>query len=296
MTMRSLLFVPADSQRKCARALQAGADALILDLEDSIAAARKAAAREGAVAFLADARERPDRPVLIVRINALGTGLAEADLDAVMPAAPDAILLPKAEGGADIEELAARLAVHEAETGRAEDATAIHALVTETAAGLVNAGSYANRSVRLKSLIWGAEDLSADIGALAYRDDDGRLTGVFALARTTTLIAAAAAGVAAVDAVYPAFSDLEGLAGECRAAVRDGFSGKLAIHPAQVPVINEAFTPDEAEIAKARRIIAAFAEAGDGTGVVSLDGHMVDEPHRRLAERVLARAGAAGRT
>lgn len=294
--MRSFLFVPADSERKLAKALKSGADALILDLEDSVAPARKQAARDIAAAFLAEIGRSASMPALIVRINALASGLAEADLAATMPSRPDAILLPKSCGGTDLQALSTHMSVHEAEADIQEGATGIHVLATEIAAGLINAGTYANRSARLRSMSWGAEDLSADVGALSARDGNGQWTGVFALARTMTLLGAAAAGVDAVDAVYPAFSDIGGLEDECRAAVRDGFAGKLAIHPGQVEAINRIFTPAQKDIEAARRIVDGFAAAGKDAGVISLDGRMVDEPHRRLAERVLARARAAGAT
>lgn len=291
--MRSYLFVPGDSEHKLKRALGSGADALILDLEDSVSLARKEEARGIAATFLAEAIRRPVRPSLIVRVNALTTGMTDADLAAIVAAAPDAVLLPKSNGGADIQELAVRLSVHEVEAGRPEGVTAIHALATETAAGLLNAGSYKDRTPRLKSLSWGGEDLSADIGASANRDDFDRYTDVFRLARSMTLLGAAAAGVEAVDAVFTDISNLAGLESEARAAVRDGFSGKMAIHPAQVPVINQAFTPSPEAVEHARRVVALFEEAGPDAGVLTLDGKMIDQPHLRQAERILARAGEA---
>ncbi len=286
--MRSLLFVPADSESKLEKALASGADALIVDLEDSVAGAKKATARATAAAFL-NTSDRSKAPRLIVRINDLASGLAGDDLAAVMPHAPSAIVLPKCASGADVEKLSAMLRVHEAETGLQDRATAIIAIATETAAATLNLAGYRPGLPRLEALTWGAEDLSADIGAHATRDGDGRLTDVFRLARSLTLLGAAAADVAAIDTVFVDFRDENGLRRECADAIRDGFTGKLAIHPAQVPVINAAFTPSAGAVAEARDIVAAFAAAGTA-GVTSLHGRMLDRPHLRRAERILARA------
>ena len=289
--MRSYLFVPGDSPRKMEKGLASGADALILDLEDSVATARKDEARALTAAFVADNRDKPGRPQLIVRVNALDTGLTEADVMTTACAGPDAVLLPKASSGADLGHLAALLAVAEADAGLAARSIRIHALITETAAGCLSGPSFAGKSDRLASLAWGAEDLAAAIGASSNKDENGRYTDVFRFARMVTLLAAANAGVDAVDTVFTDFAAPEGLAAECRAAVRDGFSGKMAIHPAQVPIINAAFTPAAADVERARRIIALFNEAGPEAGVLSLDGKMIDRPHLRQAERILKRAG-----
>jgi citrate lyase subunit beta/citryl-CoA lyase len=298
--MRSLLLVPADSPRQLADALASGADVLIVDLEDSVAAGAKQAARAAARDFLAAAAGTPGGPRLFVRINALDSGLADADLDAVMAAAPQAIVLPKATAGADVQHLGVKLAVREAENGLADGATRILAIATETAASIFTMRSYAGASRRLLGLAWGAEDLAVELGAAASRLDDGTYAPPCLLARTLTLVAAAAAGVAAIDAIAPKFDDLAGLHGECEAARRDGFTAKLAIHPRQVPVINESFTPSPAAIAHACAIIAAFA-ADPGAGSISLGGEMLDRPHLKRAERTLARvaslngwAGGAG--
>ena len=288
--MRSYLFVPGDSPRKMERALTSGADALILDLEDSVSPARKEEARALTRAFVSGNKGKPGTPHLIVRLNALDTGLTAADVAEAAGAGPDAVLLPKASSGADIGEIATLLAVAEAENGLPARSIRIHALITETPAGCLSGLSFAARSDRLASLAWGAEDLAAAIGASSNKDETGRYTDVFRFARTVTLLAAAHAGVDAVDTVFTDFSDQEALAAECRAAVRDGFSGKMAIHPAQVPVINAAFTPAEADVERARRIIALFDEAGPEAGVLSLDGKMIDRPHLRQAERILKRA------
>jgi citrate lyase subunit beta/citryl-CoA lyase len=288
--MRSLLFVPADSERKMTKALQSGADVLILDLEDSVGPSRKEEARRLAADFLA----RHETPTLIyVRVNALSTGLTDEDLAAVMPGRPAGIMLPKAEGGQDISLLSVKLRVCEAENGIEDGATHILPIITETGKAIFSAQTIAGSSERLSALTWGAEDLSAAIGARATRDDAGRYTSVFALARSITLFAAADAGVPAIDTVFPAFRDLDAFARDCREAERDGFTGKMAIHPSQVPFINAAFTPSEEAIDHSRRVVAAFAETGE-TGVVNLDGEMVDRPHFIRATRILERARLAG--
>jgi citrate lyase subunit beta/citryl-CoA lyase len=292
--MRSLLFVPGDSPRKLDKAVESGADVLLLDLEDSVALDAKPAARTATAEFLRRTRDIPGRPRLYVRVNALGSGLVDADLDAVMAAGPDGILLPKAVGGRDVTHLDAKIAVREAVEGLPDGGTDIIAIATETAASLFAMGSFQGASRRLRGLTWGAEDLSADLGALRQRGPDGHFTDTFRLARTLCLAGAVAAGVAPIDTIYAAFRDLDGLAAEAEAAALDGFTGKLAIHPAQVAPINAAFTPTAEAVGKARAVLAAFAAAGPGAGVVSLDGAMLDQPHRLQAERLLARASAAG--
>ena len=286
--MRSLLFVPADSPRKLEKAIGSGADALILDLEDSVGSAGKGRARRLALEFLREHGSRAGRPRLYVRINAFESGLAEADLEAVMAAAPDGVMLPKCGGGDDVARLDSQLAVSEALQGMADGRTRIAAIATETAAALFGAGTYRGASPRLDALTWGGEDLAADIGAIAPRDGGG-WSSPFQLARNLCLFGAAAAGVDAIDTVHTDFRDLAGLRGEAERAAADGFSGKLAIHPEQVPVINEVFTPSAAALDRARAVVAAFARAGE-IGVVSIDGRMVDRPHLRAAERLLARA------
>jgi citrate lyase subunit beta / citryl-CoA lyase len=286
--MRSLLFVPGDSARKLDKAMQSGADALILDLEDSVAPSGKAAARKVTAEFMAVTASEPKRPRLIVRVNALTTGMTDGDLDGVMAGAPEAILLPKTVGGADVAHLGAKLAVREAEFGLADGATGIIALATETAQGVFALGTLAGASRRLSGVTWGGEDLSAVVGAEANRGTDGLYTDPYRIVRALALLAAAAAEVDPIDSVYTNFRDLEGLAAECREARRDGFVAKMAIHPAQVPVINEAFTPTAETIARARRIVEAF-EANPDAGVVGIDGEMVDMPHLKRAQRLLAR-------
>ncbi len=291
--MRSLLFVPGDSERKLEKGLGSGADVLIVDLEDSVAPVRKAAARAMAGEFLASRADQPG-PLLYVRVNDFSTGLTDDDLAAVVKAAPVGIMLPKAAGGADVERLSAKLRVHEAEAGLDDGAIRILPIITETAAGLLATGSYTTALPRLAGVTWGAEDLSADVGARAARDAAGLYTDVFRLARAVTVLAAAKAQTAAIDTVFVDFRDTDALRRECLDAERDGFTGKMAIHPAQVPVINEAFTPSAEALAEARAIIEAFAAAGD-VGVVGIDGKMYDRPHLRRAQRLLGRiAGSVG--
>jgi citrate lyase subunit beta/citryl-CoA lyase len=286
--MRSLLFVPADSERKLAKGNECGADALIIDLEDSVAAERKAGARQTALAYLKEYAPRASRPRLVVRVNALDTGLTDADLDAVVAGRPDAILLPKAEGGPSVIHLDAKLTAREALHGLPEGRIEVMALTTETAAGLFLCGTYAGASPRLSALTWGAEDLSADIGSETNRDAAGHLTSPYMMARNLSLAAAAAARVQAIDTVYADFRNMDGLREESIEARRDGFTAKMAIHPAQVPVIYEVFTPSAEEVEKARAVMAAFA-ADPSAGVVAIDGVMYDRPHLRRAERLLAR-------
>jgi len=286
--MRSFLFIPADSEAKLAKGLGSGADALILDLEDSVAATRKPAAREIALAYLKQHVATAKRPRLIVRVNALDTGLTDADLDAVVAGAPDAILLPKAEGGPSVVHLDAKLTAREAIHGLPDGRIQIIALATETASALFVAGTYGGSSPRLIGITWGAEDLSAELGSETNRDGNGRFTSPYMLARNLSLAAAAAARVAAIDTVYADFRNMEGLRAECLEARRDGFVAKMAIHPAQVAVINEVFTPPADAVATARAVVAAFAE-NPSAGVVAIDGVMFDRPHLTRAERLLAR-------
>ena len=285
--MRSLLFIPADSEKKLAKGLASGADCLILDLEDSVAPEAKQKAREQAFAFLADAVPGSPRPRLYVRVNGLTSGLTEADLSAIMRAPPDGVLLPKCVNGAAIQHLGAMLAVKEAEHDLANGATRIIAIVTETAASIFNMGTYAGASQRLEGLTWGAEDLAACLGAETNRGAGGGYSFPYLLARSLSLFAAASAGALAIDAVHRKYRDLEGLRLECEVAKRDGFAGKMAIHPAQIAIINEIFTPSSESIAKARAIVAAF-EAEPKAGVIGLNGEMFDLPNLTNARRLLA--------
>ncbi|KMO13635.1 HpcH/HpaI aldolase/citrate lyase family protein [Methylobacterium platani] len=281
MRLRSLLFAPADSARKVEKALGAGADAVILDLEDSVAPTAKAAAREQAVAAL---RGRPD--VLVVRINPRGSAPYLADLAAVVPARPAAILLPKCTGPADLLMLAGQIDVLEAAAGIPPGAVGVLLLATETAQSLRDM-DYAGVSPRLRALCFGAEDLSADLG-IGPRHPGGGFAAPVAAARDRLLIAAAAAGVAAIDTPFPDPRDPAGLGLETAAAAADGFSGKLCIHPGQLEAVTAAFTPPPERVAWAREVVRLLD--GSGAGVAVLDGRMIDIAHLKLARRVLATA------
>ncbi len=288
--MRSLLFVPADGGSKLEKAMASGADAVILDLEDSIAPERKIHARMAALEFLRAAQAKTPRPRLLVRVNGLDTGMTDADLEAVVPGKPDAILFPKAEGGATVTHLDAKLAVREAIAGLPDGTVKILAQTVESAAGLFSSGTYRNSSARLIGMTWGPEDLSAELGAEANREVDGTLTEPYRLARSFCLFGAAAAKVPAIETIHVDFRNAEVLRRDTELARRDGFTGRLAIHPAQVPVINEVFTPSAEQIAKATAVVAAFA-AQPGAGTVGIDGKMFDRPHLLRAQALLARIG-----
>jgi citrate lyase subunit beta/citryl-CoA lyase len=276
---RSLLFVPADSERKIMKALDSEADAIIFDLEDSVVPDRKAAARD----ILKNLPERSNGPQWWIRVNPLGSEFLKDDLTLIASAYVHGIVLPKAESGADVTQLAHR-------TGNIP----IHAIVTETAASLFGLLSYRTPNSPLAAMSWGAEDLSAALGASSKYDASGELSFTYRLARSLCLAGAVAAGVQPVDGVFADFKDEKGLRAEAEAARREGFTGKLAIHPAQVPIINAAFTPSKEDVAHAEGIVAAF-EAHPDAGVLSVDGKMVDRPHLVQARRVLERAsqGAA---
>ncbi len=290
--MRSLLFIPGDDAKKLGKGAMSGADALILDLEDSVSLPRKATAREHVAEYIRSAHGKGG-PRLFVRINALDTGMADADLDAVMPAGPFGIMLPKACGGRDVTHLGAKLAVREAENGLDDGVTRILPIATEVARAIFLMGTYAGASQRLCGITWGAEDLAADIGAETNRMPDGGYSSPFLFARNMCLLGAAAAGVPAVDTVYPDFRDEAGFSTETEQARRDGFTAKMAIHPAQVAVINRIFTPAPEAVANARAIIEAFA-ADPQAGVIGINGKMLDRPHLRQAMRIIAQATAAG--
>lgn len=286
--MRSYLFVPGDSARKLEKGLGSGADALIIDLEDSVAPSAKEGARQVTGDFLREANNAQNRPRLFVRVNDLASGHTAADLDSVMGSCPDGIVQPKACGGADVAHLAAMIAVREAEYGLDDGMTKIMAIATETARSVFALGTFRGASHRLTGIAWGGEDLSADLGSESNRGSDGHYTDPYRLARSLTLMGASAAEIDAIDTVYTNFRDLEGLATECRDARRDGFVAKMAIHPAQVPVINETFAPTPEEIARAKAIIAAF-EDDPQAGVVAIDGEMIDMPHLKRARRLMSR-------
>ena len=271
---RSWLFVPADSEKKIMKALDSEADAIIFDLEDSVAPALKPVARE----LLKNVPKRSGGPEWWVRVNPLGSEFHKDDMDVLGIADIHGIVLPKAESGADVTHLAHR-------TG----AIPIHAIVTETAASLFGLLSYRQPGSPLAAMSWGAEDLSAALGASSKYDDSGELAFTYKVARSLCLAGAVAAGVQPVDGVFADFKDEAGLRREAEAARSDGFTGKLAIHPAQVPIINAAFTPSHAEVKHAAAIVAAF-EAQPDAGVLSVDGKMVDRPHLVQARRILERS------
>ncbi|MEJ2402409.1 MAG: CoA ester lyase [Xanthomonadales bacterium] len=282
--MRSLLFVPADSERKLAKAVEVPADALILDLEDSVATANKPRARERAVRFLQTCGLPRER--LWVRVNPTTSAEHADDLAAIAPSRPGGIMLPKARSPEDVLALARALDAHAGGQGGADEPIGILPLVTETPEALFQLGGYGACGPRLAALSWGAEDLGAAVGATAVREADGSWTPPFEMVRNLCLFAAHAAGVAAIDTIHADFRDAAGLERACRAARRDGFTGKLAIHPGQVDIINRVFTPSAAEIERARRVVDAFARQ-PGAGVVELDGVMLDRPHLVQARRIL---------
>ncbi|MEA1834378.1 CoA ester lyase [Methylobacterium durans] len=276
MRLRSLLFVPGNRPERMEKALGLGADALILDLEDSVALAAKAEARAATTAFLRRAGATPERPALFVRVNPLGSGLLAADLEAVLGSPPDGLVLPKSEGAHSVARLIAL----------AGTMLPILPIGTETPAAIFGLGTYRRVGARLAGLTWGAEDLPAAIGAATSREPDGRYTAPYEMARALTLFGAHAAGVPAIETVFPDLRNLDGLSAYAARARRDGFTGMMALHPAQVGIINAAFTPSEAELERARAIVAAF-EAAPGVGVLQLDGRMIDAPHLKQARRLL---------
>ena len=286
--LRSFLFIPGDSEKKLAKADDTGADAVIFDLEDAVAPDSKSAARELTAAALAS-RPRGQRVCqLWVRINPLDSGMAEDDLNAVIAGAPDGIMLPKADGPEDVATLSRLLDEMERAAGLAKGSIKILPLTTETAIAPFRLGDYAGSGLtRLYGLTWGAEDLAAALGASTNLGPDGKWAFSYQLVRSLCLMAAHATGVAAVETIYVDFRDTDGLRAACLAARSEGFSGRLAIHPAQVPVINAAFSPSPEEIAHAKRVIAAF-EDSPGSGTVGLDGKMLDVPHLKSARHVLA--------
>jgi citrate lyase subunit beta/citryl-CoA lyase len=275
MRLRSLLFVPGDRPDRMEKALSYGADALILDLEDSVTSDAKPKARLAIANFLRQARGRIP---LLVRANPLDSGLLDNDLAAILEVPPDGLVLPKAEGASSVGALNAKA-----------PGIPILPIATETPAAIFQLGSYASVKDQLLGLTWGAEDLPAAIGALGARDETGRYTAPYELTRSLTLLGAHAAGVPAIDTVFPDIGNSEGLAAYAKRARFDGFSGMMAIHPAQIPVINQAFTPTEAELAQAQAIIDAFA-ANPGKGAIQHAGRMIDAPHLKQAKLVIESA------
>lgn len=289
MRLRSMLFVPADSDRKFAKAQGSGADAIILDLEDAVAPEAKPAARAFVGSILAPDPAR--RWAQYVRINALGSGMARADLEVVVKPGLDGVMLPKCESIADVEKLSGYLTQLEEEAGMRTDSVKIAIVATETPVAMFGLGSYAGGHPRLAALTWGAEDLAAELGATANRDETGAFTMPFRVARVQALFAAAAANAAAIDTLHADFRDLAGLEQDCRRSRRDGFTGRLAIHPDQVPIINQAYAPTAEQVAEARAVVDAFA-ANPGVGTLGINGKMYDVPHLKAAKRLLASADA----
>ncbi|SHN57922.1 HpcH/HpaI aldolase/citrate lyase family protein [Erythrobacter sanguineus] len=289
LPMRSWLFAPGDSEKKMGKAAASTADIALFDLEDSVAPENKAAARAMVAEQIAASTGRAR---LWVRINPVSTAACIADLAAIIPSQPGGVFLPKAEGAADISRLHHYLTALEAANGIPQGRTLIAALVTETAAAMFRTGEYAGDypgRERLAAMSWGAEDLSAVLGASEQRGADGEYAHTYEMARSLCLIGASAAGIAAIETVQPEFRDLEALEKRARNVRAAGFRGMLAIHPAQVDPINAAFTPSAQELAHARAIVQAFADH-PGAGVVALDGAMLDRPHLALAQRLLAEA------
>lgn len=279
---RSYLFVPGSSERKLAKALQVGADALIVDLEDGVAAAARPAARQLTVEFLSDTHEAG----IWVRINPLHSVDALPDLQAVIAAEPAGIVMPKVESARDLRQLSLLIEVLEMENGLDVGQTALLPIVTETPAALFRLHEYGATSPRLQGLTWGAEDLSASVGASACRDAAGHWLPPYELARSLTLFAAGAAAVDAIDTVFTDFRNQRGLASYAAAARRDGFDGMLAIHPDQIDAINNAFTPSAKEIARAEEIVKRFAAQPD-QGAIAMNGEMLDRPHLLQAQKIL---------
>jgi citrate lyase subunit beta/citryl-CoA lyase len=287
MKLRSLLFVPADSERKFAKANGIGADALILDLEDSVAPPRKALARDMVKELLGG----PPRDwAFLVRVNPLGSGLTLGDLAAVVRPGLDGILIPKVSGIGDVELISSYVDALEVAAGVQPGLVKLLVVATETPAAMIGFAGYATPNRRLVAMTWGAEDLGAALGALSNKEPNGEWTFPYQVARAQCLFAAGAAGVQALDTLYGDFRDQKGLAESCRVARRDGFVGRIAIHPDQIATINECFTPSEADLAHARRVVAAFAAQPDA-GTLGIDGKMYDMPHLIAAKRALASVG-----
>jgi citrate lyase subunit beta/citryl-CoA lyase len=287
MRLRSPLFAPGDSERKMAKAIASAADAVILDLEDSVAAPAKPTARAMVPEMV---RAHPGRD-LIVRVNPRGTPWYLADLASVVPARPTAVMLPKCSGPDDLMTLDHHLEVLETAAGAPVGSIGVVAIVTETAGSVFTLGAYAGVASRLLAICFGAEDLSADLG-INPRRPDGSYPAPVVLARAQVLVAAGALGIPAIDTPWPDHSDQIGLRREADAAAADGFAGKILIHPAQIEPVNAAFTPSEEQVRWAERVNAAFA-ANPDAGVFALDGKMIDRPHYKLARRVLEAAGRA---
>ncbi len=285
MRLRSLLFVPGDSERKFAKARVSEADALILDHEDSVSPSQKLAARDIVARLLEDPASRDWR--FFVRVNALDTGLTLGDLSAVVKPGLDGVMIPKANGAEDLQRFGCYLDALETKAGMPLGSVRMAVVATETARAMFALGSYTPANPRLVALTWGAEDLAAALGATDNKDPDGAWTFPYQVARAQSLFAASSADVAPIDTIHADFRDFDGLERECRRSRRDGFLGRMAIHPDQVATINRCYAPSEVELAHARRIVEAFA-ANPNAGTVGIDGKMVDIPHLKAAQRTLA--------
>ncbi|WP_439620186.1 HpcH/HpaI aldolase/citrate lyase family protein [Hyphomonas sp.] len=290
MRLRSLLFVPGDSDRKFEKAAQSGADVLICDLEDAVAPSQKSAARQRVSQWIDRAEDVA--PSLFVRVNALDTGFTGDDLAAVVRPGLAGIMVPKANGAHDLDAISSLIDPLEKTAGMEANVIRIVVVATETPAAMFALGSYAPPHPRLAALTWGAEDLGAAIGITSNKESDGSWTFPFQVARAQCLFASANAGVAPIDTLYSDFRDSAGLEVDCRAARRDGFTGRIAIHPNQVETINRCFSPSAEEIAEARKIVRAFADNPDA-GTLGIDGKMYDIPHLKAAQKTLAAAGAS---
>ena len=288
LPMRSWLFAPGDSEKKMAKAAGGEADIVIFDLEDAVAPGAKPEARRLVADFLAQASEA-ERRRLWVRVNPLDGEHTAADLDAVMAAGPGGIMLPKSRGRHDVEALDTMLGEREARCGMTQGKTPVIALVTETAAAMFTTGTYGG-APRLVAMTWGAEDLADSIGARTNLREDGEYAFTYELARSLCLLGAAAAEVPAIETISTDFRDLDRLEARARRVAREGYRGMLAIHPAQVPVINAAFSPSDEDIAEAREIVALF-EANPGVGTIGWKGGMLDRPHLSRARQLLAQMG-----
>jgi citrate lyase subunit beta / citryl-CoA lyase len=292
--LRSLLFIPGDSEKKLGKVDDCGADAVILDLEDSVAPDNKPLARKLVPTFMKERPRGTRKLQLWVRVNPFDTGLTLADLAAVVPAVPDGIMQPKTNDPEDVRRLSYYLDALEVAHGIEPGSIKILPVATETAVAPFHLGAFAHAGLeRLVGLTWGAEDLSAALGASTNLDANSEWSFTYKMARSLTLLAAHASGVQAIDTLFVDFKDDAGLRASCRAARAEGFTGRIAIHPAQVAGINESFMPSTDEIAHARRVLDAFA-ANPGAGTVGLDGKMIDIPHQKQAQRVLAQAQAFG--
>lgn len=287
--VRSLLIAPALDYRKLENGFNCGADALVIDLESSIAPSAKMEARRDAAAFLAAFATKPKRPRLFVRLNDLDSGFCIEDLSSIIPECPDAVILPKAQSGADVARLSKQMDALERYAGLTHGRIGVIVMTTETPRALLEMHSFIGASPRLAGLGWGKSALRTALGATASRDSHGHITGPFALARSLCIIGAHAAGIQAIDSIYGDFRNLGGLARECLASARDGFTAKFAVHPSQTPIINDAFTPTDADVQEAGVIIAAF-EAEGTPGLIAFQGRMLYRPDLEHAQNVIARA------